>query len=115
MRIVETGRLNRRQFDRFSDFIYRKSGIRISSNKVSLLSNRIRRRVRAGDFEDFDAYYRFVSSPSGAVELESFLDAITTNETFFFRTTNLSPAVKGLVSRRRWRTLPFGQPLYLVR
>ena len=84
--IVGSERLNQQQFDRFSDFIYRKCGIRISGKKVSLLSNRIRRRVRAGGFEDFDSYYRFVSSPSGAAELESFLDAVTTNETFFFRT-----------------------------
>lgn len=84
--IVEGERLNQQQFDRFSEFIYRKCGIRISGKKVSLLSNRIRRRLRAGSFEDFDTYYRFVTSPSGVVELASFLDAVTTNETFFFRT-----------------------------
>jgi chemotaxis protein methyltransferase CheR len=51
-----------------------------------LLSNRIRGRLKAGNFENFDVYYRFLTSPAGAAELEGFLDAITTNETFFFRT-----------------------------
>ena len=83
---MELERLNVQQCSRFCDIIYAKSGIRIDSRKVSLLSNRIRRRLRAGDFTDFDAYYRFLTSPAGAGELEHFLDAITTNETFFFRT-----------------------------
>ncbi len=55
-------RLNSQQFDQFRDFIYENSGIHIDKNKVTLLSNRIRRRVNAGGFEDFDAYYRFLTS-----------------------------------------------------
>ncbi len=83
---MELEHLNQPQFKRFRDFIYKKSGIRIDEKKVSLLSNRIRRRLKAGDFENFDLYYRFLTSPAGVAELEGFLDAITTNETFFFRT-----------------------------
>ena len=56
----------------FRDFIYKKCGIRIDEKKVTLLSNRIRRRLKAGDFENFDVYYRFLTSPAGAGELESF-------------------------------------------
>jgi chemotaxis protein methyltransferase CheR len=83
---VELERLNPQQFERFRDFIYKKCGIRIDDKKVSLLTNRVRRRVKAGGFENFDVYYRFLTSPAGASELDGFLDAITTNETFFFRT-----------------------------
>jgi chemotaxis protein methyltransferase CheR len=83
---VELERLNPQQFDQFCDFIYKKSGIRIDQKKVSLLSNRIRRRLKAGEFENFEVYYRFLTSRAGASELEAFLDAVTTNETFFFRT-----------------------------
>ena len=79
-------RLSSHQFDRFRDFIYKNSGIHIDKNKVTLLSNRIRRRVNAGGFENFDVYYRFLTSADGASELGGFLDAITTNETYFFRT-----------------------------
>ncbi len=78
--------LSPQQFSRFRDFIYRESGIRVDASKVTLVSNRIRRRLRAGAFTDFDAYYAHLTSPQGASELEQFLDAITTNETHFFRT-----------------------------
>jgi len=71
------------QFERFRDLIYRKSGISVSQSKRTLLSNRIRRRLREG--QGFDEYYRFLVSHRGQDEIARFIDAITTNETFFFR------------------------------
>lgn len=82
----EQGKLSQPQFDRFRDFIYGRCGIKVEASKITLVSNRIRRRLKAGGFADFDAYYRHLTSAAGAAELEQFLDAITTNETHFFRT-----------------------------
>jgi chemotaxis protein methyltransferase CheR len=90
-----TEKLSPQQFGRFRDFIYRQSGIRVDVSKVTLVSNRIRRRLRAGAFTDFDAYYAHLTSPQGAGELEQFLDAITTNETHFFRTAGHFDWFKG--------------------
>jgi len=84
--VSEPQRLTKPQFDRFRDFIYRASGIRVDASKITLVSNRIRRRLRAGDHADFDSYYEHLTSSGCAGELEQFLDAITTNETHFFRT-----------------------------
>lgn len=84
--VGEPENLTPKQFEAFRSFIYRESGIRLEASKVTLVSNRIRRRVKAGNFADFDAYYRFLTSAKGAAELEQFLDAITTNPTYFFRT-----------------------------
>ncbi|MHC5026193.1 MAG: CheR family methyltransferase [Planctomycetota bacterium] len=81
---MELVQLNTKQFGRFCEFIYRTSGIRIAENKRTLLSNRIRRRLKDG--QDFDDYYAFLTSPRGNGEVGNFIDAITTNETFFFRT-----------------------------
>lgn len=83
---MEPERLNPQQFRRFRDFIYQHSGIYIDEKKVTLLSNRIRRRLKAGQFANFESYYEFMTSRTGSGELDQFLDAITTNETFFFRT-----------------------------
>lgn len=84
--MADLEKLTQAQFDRFRDFIYRQSGIRVEPSKVTLVSNRIRRRLRAGGHADFDAYYTYLTSRGGAAELEQFLDAVTTNETHFFRT-----------------------------
>jgi chemotaxis protein methyltransferase CheR len=83
---VELARLDESQFERFRSFIYEQSGIRVDSRKVTLLSNRIRRRLKAGGFVDFDSYYRHLTSVDGKGEVGYFLDAVTTNETFFYRT-----------------------------
>lgn len=82
----EPEKLTPKQFEAFREFIYRQSGIRMDVSKITLCTNRIRRRLRAGGFADFDAYYHFLTSPGAANELELFLDAVTTNETHFFRT-----------------------------
>ena len=75
---TELAQLNQRQFDEFRAYVYKMSGIRVNDNKLVLLSNRIRRRLKAGDFRDFDTYYRYLTGPKGRGELEHFLDAITT-------------------------------------
>jgi len=92
---MEPDKLSPRQFELFREFIYRKSGIRIESTKTTLLTNRIRRRVKARDLADFDAYYRLLVSPAGEAELEQFLDEVTTNETSFFRTPHHFEWFKG--------------------
>ncbi|QEH31781.1 Chemotaxis protein methyltransferase [Aquisphaera giovannonii] len=73
------------EFRRFCSLIYRSAGIRIADNKRVLIANRVRRRLRATGIDAFSAYYAFITSPAGAAEMPLFLDAITTNETYFYR------------------------------
>jgi chemotaxis protein methyltransferase CheR len=74
------------QFHAFQAFIYRHTGIWTQDGKVSLLSNRIRRRLGALGIGSFDDYYDLLAAGKVPGELERFIDAITTNETHFFRT-----------------------------
>jgi chemotaxis protein methyltransferase CheR len=75
------------EFQKFRDFTYRVAGIQIPPTKRVLVSNRVRRRLRATGIEAFAAYFAFLNSPAGKDELPQFLDEITTNETYFFRDT----------------------------
>ncbi len=70
---------------RFCGLIYRAAGIRIADNKRVMISNRVRRRLRATGIASFKEYYTFLTSPAGTGEMPLFLDVITTNETYFFR------------------------------
>lgn len=92
---MEPDKLPPRLFELFREFIYRNSGIRVDVSKVTLVSNRIRRRLRACKITDFEVYYRYLNSTAGAGELELFLDAVTTNETHFFRTPHHFEWFKG--------------------
>lgn len=74
------------EFEEFQRLIYRVSGIQVPETKVTLLSNRIRRRAKAVGAESFGAYLKLLQSPAGRGEWDGFLSAVTTNETNFFRT-----------------------------
>jgi chemotaxis protein methyltransferase CheR len=73
------------EYERFCGLIYRVAGIRIAENKRVMVGNRVRRRLRATGIKNFADYYSFLTSPTGGGEMPLFLDAITTNETYFFR------------------------------
>lgn len=74
------------QFALFERLIYRNTGIRMQPGKITLLSNRIRRRLRHHQLNSFEEYYTLLTAGSLQGELEEFIDAVTTNETYFFRT-----------------------------
>jgi chemotaxis protein methyltransferase CheR len=73
------------EYRQFCGLIYRVAGIRIAENKRIMVGNRVRRRLRATGINSFAEYYAFLTSPRGGDEMPLFLDAITTNETYFFR------------------------------
>lgn len=71
------------EFRRFRDLIYRESGIHLSPAKIALLVGRLAKRLRHNGLQSFKDYYRLVlDSPAERIQM---LDAISTNETHFFR------------------------------
>jgi chemotaxis protein methyltransferase CheR len=75
------------EYQKFCTLIYRVAGIRIAENKRVMVSNRVRRRLRATGINTFTEYHTFLTSAAGIAEMPLFLDAITTNETYFYRDT----------------------------
>ena len=72
-------------FRRFSALIYEKCGIHLRGGKKELVRARLSKRMREAGFEDFKAYYRFLTQDESGNELVMMLDAISTNLTSFFR------------------------------
>lgn len=75
-----------RELEKYAALIYERTGIRVSPQKKTLLSNRLRRRLRQtgiDNFRDYLAYLRELS-PHHA-EWDAFLQEITTHETYLFR------------------------------
>jgi len=71
------------EFRRLQALIYKESGIWLSEVKTALLTGRLSKRLRALKFDTFAEYYDRVSVDDE--ERRTMLDAITTNETHFFR------------------------------
>jgi chemotaxis protein methyltransferase CheR len=73
------------EFALIKDLIHRQSGIHLGDDKVSLLVNRLTRRLRAHELTSFGDYYRYLMQGRDQDEMVAMLDCITTNETRFFR------------------------------
>lgn len=83
---MEPVKLTPLEFRKIAKVVYEQTGIHLPETKLTLLSNRLRKRVRALKLEDFKAYYNLLKdSKRCAEELPHFLSAVTTNETYFFR------------------------------
>lgn len=72
-------------FIAFRDFVYKQSGIYFTETKKYLLEGKIAKRLVALKMTRFDEYLRYVQSPQGRAELPALYEAITINETYFFR------------------------------
>ncbi len=78
------------EFSRFQKLVYDRAGIAIGDEKIALLSNRLRKRLRALELSSFEQYYRILQKcKDDAEELAHFLSAVSTNETCFFRNDRL--------------------------
>ncbi|MCB1326531.1 MAG: protein-glutamate O-methyltransferase CheR [Spirochaetales bacterium] len=82
----DIGDLNPAQFERFARVIHEATGIHLKPQKITLLSNRLRKRMRALGLSDFDRYYERVEQDQEG-ERGAFIAVVTTNETYFWRTT----------------------------
>jgi len=72
-------------FKKFQKLIYAETGIWLGNSKTALLCGRLFRRLRALEIASLETYYELVSHPGRQEERSRMIDAITTNETRFFR------------------------------
>ncbi|NOZ68076.1 MAG: protein-glutamate O-methyltransferase [Deferribacteres bacterium] len=72
-------------FKEIRDYIYEKSGIYIADNKKYLIENRLSRILKEKGLNSFEEYLELLRFRADTNELNRLFDAITTNETYFFR------------------------------
>jgi chemotaxis protein methyltransferase CheR len=72
-------------FARFQTLLHRLAGIYLAPTKKVLLVGRLSTRLRALNLDSFADYHRLVASGDDALELQTMVDLLTTNETYFFR------------------------------
>lgn len=65
--------------------VYERSGIALGENKRALVATRLQGRIRQLGLSSYGEYVKLVESDSAGDELIRFVDAMTTNHTWFFR------------------------------
>jgi len=73
------------EFTRFQRFIYDAAGITMSPAKKALVCGRLAKRLQANELKSFGEYFELLSSGRAADEVQTAVDLLTTNETYFFR------------------------------
>ncbi len=82
--IQRNERLSDACFDELIKLTHKLTGITIGRDRKSMIAGRIARRVRANGLPDFESYLGFLRENRS--ETEHFVDTVTTNKTYFYRT-----------------------------
>jgi chemotaxis protein methyltransferase CheR len=75
-----------KEFDLVKDIMYKRTGVLLKPTKKALVMTRLRTRLEELKMTRFLDYVPLVERDTGA-EMEIFTNALTTNETYFFRHT----------------------------
>ena len=73
------------EFGLFQRLIYKIAGISLSDAKKILLVGRLTRRLTQYELSSFGEYYRMLATGNYPEEVQTMVDLLTTNETYFFR------------------------------
>lgn len=79
--------MSNREFEQLRTLVHEWAGIWLSDAKRALLEGRLAKRIRQLGLGTYGAYYETLTAKGPAAEEERrrFLDAVSTNETHFFR------------------------------
>lgn len=99
-------KLSEEEFSKFSKLIHEMSGIYLKESKITLLSNRLRKRLKEKNFETFEEYYQYIHINNDIDEINEMLNAVSTNETYFFRNskhfdTLFDTVIPELITKKR--------------
>jgi chemotaxis protein methyltransferase CheR len=86
-------------FARVKQIIYRHAGIVLNDSKFDMVYGRLVRRLRAKGLNSFEVYLQLLEKDS--VEFESFVNALTTNLTSFFRESHHFPILSDFLKKQK--------------
>jgi chemotaxis protein methyltransferase CheR len=95
-----------KEFTQFQRFIYESAGISLSAGKKALVSGRLARRLEQCHAGSYAEYFRLLASGSAPQEVQTAIDLLTTNETYFFREPKHFEFL-----RKQVEAIPVTQPL----
>ncbi|WP_291994436.1 protein-glutamate O-methyltransferase CheR [Candidatus Accumulibacter sp. ACC003] len=82
---MEPATITDQEFTLFQKLIKTLAGISLADSKKLLLVGRLQRRLRERQLDSFSQYYRLLTSGQHPDEVQTMVDLLTTNETYFFR------------------------------
>jgi len=85
MRFSSEADFSEKAYQTLVELVYKHSRIRLGSDKHTLLTNRLRKRLITLGISSYDEYCDLLQSVNGVEEIEHLVDLISTNHTKFYR------------------------------
>src|SRR5262249_54085377 len=95
------------EFSQFQQFIYQAAGITLSSAKKALVTGRLAKRLQHFRLNSYKEYLNLLMSGQSQGELQTAVDLLTTNETYFFREPKHFDVMRKHVQTMGPRPTPF--------
>ncbi|WP_272689728.1 CheR family methyltransferase [Providencia sp. PROV033] len=89
------------EFGRVCRFIHKKSGIVLTMNKKNMVYNRLLKRLRDCNIDNFSDYLLMLEREPLNAEWQAFINALTTNLTAFFREPHHFATLTDFLKSRR--------------
>lgn len=99
--------LTDKEFGHFQRFIFEAAGISLSPAKKALVCGRLSKRLAAHQLDSYSDYFQLLSSGKEASEVQTAIDLLTTNETYFFREPKHFELLRELATAAAGRAQPF--------
>lgn len=98
--------LNPEDFDKFRDFFYRRTGIYFDEGKRYFVDKRVLQRMEETGHDTFREYFMLLRFQASQQEFQQIVNAMTVNETYFFREEHqlkcmVGPILDEIVRRSR--------------
>ncbi|GGL07452.1 CheR family methyltransferase [Mangrovihabitans endophyticus] len=77
--------LTAKEFAWIGTFMHRHTGVQLKAGKEFLVMGRLTQRLRHYGLRDFGSYIELLGDPGHEVEVQTAINLLTTNETYFFR------------------------------
>jgi chemotaxis protein methyltransferase CheR len=98
------------EFGRLCEFLYRRTGMLFNEAKRYYVERRLFERMQATGTESFAGYFALLRSNVDG-EIEQFINALTVNETYFYREDHQLQCMTTDLLRERLKVKPSGAPL----
>jgi chemotaxis protein methyltransferase CheR len=104
---MNTTAISDREFAQFQRFIYDAAGITLSSAKKALVSGRLAKRLQQHQLGSYGEYFALLASGQSPDEVQTAVDLLTTNETYFFRESKHFDLLRELATAARAKPQAF--------
>ena len=96
--------ITEQEFKHFQHFIYDAAGITLPASKKTLVSGRLAKRLQQCHVDSYSEYFSLLSSGRAPEEVQTAIDLLTTNETYFFREPHHFDLLRELALEARGRS-----------